>query len=75
MHLIIILLPVVQIVQDLLLIDVHGLVIDVDLRLGVVMVRACPAFSEQQHDGAGTGAHALRTMVNLAWLCHVSAQA
>ena len=48
MQLIILLLHVVQIVQDLLGIDVHDVIIDVDLRLGVVTVRACPAFSEQQ---------------------------
>ena len=48
MHLIMLLLNVVQIVQDLLGIDVHGGVEDLDLRLGVATVRACPAFSEQQ---------------------------
>ena len=47
-QLIIPILHVVQIVGDLLGNDVHGVVIDVDLRLDVVTVRACPAFSEQQ---------------------------
>ena len=51
MHLIMLLVDVMQIVQDVLGIDVHGNtedVDDVDYRLGVATARAYPAFSEQQ---------------------------